>query len=216
VVQRRAVDDAFHLPCRATRPGAFATVQAAETEAIRILRRASAIITAHTILHPIAAAVGESTGLHHLRDALWRRFHFDYNRPGIRTQMLPLLARRYTLVADWIGRLRHRYDCAAAGVEPPGECRTQPGAGIAWTASGLNDTDLCESFWNDSATDQALTVAHEWFHFGFEWLGDCELSNRNNTTCYEMFAAELVGVATPADYDTCCVPPADPLPAFAP
>jgi hypothetical protein len=161
-------------------------------------------------------AVGESPGLRTFRDLLWRRFHFDYNQADVRNTLLPLLARRFELVADWIGRLNHRYICGATGVEPPGECTTRPAEGNAWTASGVNRTQLCDGFWPRPTDDLAETIVHEWFHFGFDWLGDCEQRrNQNNTKCYDMFAAEIAGTATAADYAACCAPPADPLPPLA-
>ncbi|MCG2589934.1 eCIS core domain-containing protein [Rhodohalobacter sulfatireducens] len=212
-IQRNVVDDDGHVPCRNTRAGAVGTLRTAEQEAVRLARRASGEIWTHLILHPLISIGGESQSLHDFRDALWRRFHFDYNDETVRETHLPLLARRYDLVAQWISNLDHRYVCAGPGNEPPGECTDQPGVGMAWTANGINTTELCESFWTASADDRAETILHEWFHFGFGWLGDCgEAHNRNNTVCFDMFAGELAGTATPSDYDSCCVPPTDPLP----
>jgi hypothetical protein len=214
-LQRRVVDDAAHVPCRTSRAGSVATLQTAEASAISVLRRAALIIQFRLAFHPLIDAVGETPQLRTFRDILWRRFRMDYNSAWVRETWLPLLARRYELVADWIDRLRHRYVCAAPGVEPAGSCTTHPGGGVAWTASGINQTEICETFWDDSADEQAGTILHEWFHFGFTWLEDCGVSNRNNTVCYEMFARELVGTATAAAYNTCCVPPAGALPALA-
>lgn len=212
-VQRNVVDDDGYVPCRNTRAGAVGTLRTAEQEAITLARRASGEIWTHLILHPLISIGGETQSLHDFRDALWRRFHFDYNDETVRETHLPLLARRYDLVAQWISNLDHRYVCAGPGNEPPGECTDQPGVGMAWTANGINTTELCESFWNASADDRAETILHEWFHFGFGWLGDCaETHNRNNTVCFDMFAGELAGTATPSDYDHCCEPPTDPLP----
>ena len=212
-LQRNVVDDDAHVPCRNTRAGAVGTLRTAEQDAIALARRTSAEIWTHLILHPLIGIGGETQSLHDFRDALWRRFHFDYNDAGVRDRLLPLFARRYELVANWISNLGHRYICAGPGNEPPGECTDQPGVGMAWTASGLNTTELCESFWNSSADDRAETILHEWFHFGFDWLIDCGARhNRNNTVCFDMFAGELAGTATPANYAACCAPPADPLP----
>lgn len=214
-LQRRVVDDDAHVTCRPTRPGAVATLQTAEADAINVALRTALAIQLRLAFHPLVATVGETTSLAQFRDVLWRRFHFDYNNATVRNTLLPIFARRFELVADWIGRLRHRYRCGAAGAEPPGSCTTTPGGGIAWTTTGENRTDLCESFWDDSAAEQAGTIMHEWLHFGFDWLEDCGVRNRNNTVCYEMFARELVGTAAPADYDVCCPPPAAPLPPLA-
>ena len=212
-VQRKVVDDDYHVTCRNTRPNAVDDLRAIERDAIRLGKITAARIQIHLILHPLTAIGGDTPLLHHFRDVLWRRFHLDYNQLQVRAQWLPLLARRFELVAGWIERLNHRYVCGPEGEEPPGDCRTQPGRANAWTASGLNQTQLCESFWGRSPADMAGTILHEWFHLGFEWLGDCEQGrNVNNTVCYDMFARELDGTATPDDYADCCKPPADPLP----
>ena len=214
--QRRVVDDNSHVTCRTTRPGATVTLTTAETDAINLATAAATEIRHRMAFHSLIPAVGETPGLARFRDILWRRFHLDYNQPNVRNTLLPILARRYDLVASWIRRLNHRYICGAAGVEPPGDCTTRPGQGLAWTATGINRTQLCEGFWTSSADDQAETILHEWTHFGFDWLGDCEQRhNINNTVCYDMFAGELAGTATAADYDTCCAPPVNPLPALA-
>ena len=216
-IQRRVVDDIAHVPCRATRPGAVAAITTAEADAIVMAQGAAAEIRSRLALHALIPAIGESPGLRRFRDILWRRFGFDYNQAPVRNTMLPILARRYELVASWIRRLNHRYPCGAVGVEPPGECTTRPGAGLAWTASGINETALCEGFWNQpAADDRAETILHEWCHFGFDWLGDCEQrNNQNNTVCYDMFAGEIAGTATAADYAACCAPPAGALPPLA-
>ena len=215
-IQRKVVDDNAHVTCRTTRPGAVAGLTSAEADAIALAQGAAQEIRSRLALHSLIPAVGESPGLRTFRDLLWRRFHFDYNQPWVRNTMLPILARRFDLVADWIGRLNHRYVCGAAGVEPPGDCTTRAGQGNAWTATGVNRTQLCEGFWTRPADDLAETILHEWFHFGFEWLGDCEQRhNQNNTKCYDMFAAELAGTATAANYAACCAPPAGALPPLA-
>ena len=213
-IQRLVVDDDVHVTCRGTRANSVTDLQTAETDAIGVARLAAVLARLHVASHPIAAAFGESPGLANFRDILWRRFHFDYNDPVVRDTLVPLIARRLELVADWISRLRRRYHCAAPGAEPPGECINQPGVGVAWTATGSSRTDLCDAAWV-SAQERSATVLHEWLHFGFGWLGDCEQArNRNNTVCYEMFARELAGVGTAADFRACCAPPADPLPPF--
>ena len=215
MIRRLVVDDDVHVTCRGTRANSVADLQTAETDAIGIARLAAVLSRLHVASHPIAATFGESPQLADFRDLLWRRFHFDYNDPVVRDTLVPLIARRLELVADWIGRLRRRYHCAAPGAEPPGDCTTQPGMGFAWTATGSSRTDLCDDAWA-SAQELAATVLHEWLHFGFGWLGDCEQTrNRNNAVCYEMFARELAGVGTAAEFQACCAPPADPLPPFA-
>jgi hypothetical protein len=215
-LRRKVVDDDFHTPCRHTRPNAVADLRRIEAAAIRLGRLTATRIDVQHLLHPLVPLTGETPLLRHFRDVLWRRFDLDYNSPQVQAQWLPLLSRRYNLVADWMGRLNHRYRCEAPGQEPPGECRTRPNVGLAWTASGLNETLLCEAFWHLGADDQAETLLHEWFHFGFGFLGDCEQSrNVNNTVCYDIFAGELDGTATAADYAGCCRPPAGPLPPLA-
>ncbi|MEK6336868.1 MAG: DUF4157 domain-containing protein [Acidobacteriota bacterium] len=216
-IQRKVVDDNAHVTCRATRPGAVAAITSAEADAIVMAEGAAAEIRSRLALHALVPAIGESPGLRRFRDSLWRRFGFDYNLAQVRNTNLPLLARRYELVASWIRRLNHRYPCGAVGVEPPGDCTTQPGVGLAWTSSGIDQTALCDGFWNQpAADDRAETILHEWFHFGFDWLGDCEQrNNQNNTVCYDMFAGEIAGTVTAADYAACCAPPAGALPPLA-
>jgi hypothetical protein len=214
-VQKKVVDDDRHVTCRNTRGGAADTLRTAEESAINLAINAAAQIRFRLAFHSLIPAVGETPSLARFRDILWRRFHLDYNQPNVRNTLLPIIARRFDSVASWISRLNHRYICGAAGAEPPGDCTTQPNVGIAWTASGINRTQLCDDFWPDP-DDRAETILHEWTHFGFDWLGDCEQArNLNNTVCYDQFAAELAGTSTAADYDNCCVPPADPLPALA-
>lgn len=214
-LQRRVVDDNAHVTCRPTRPGAVATLQTAESDAISVALRAALQTRLRLAFHPLVSVIGETPNLATFRDILWRRFHFDYNDATVRETLLPIFARRFELVADWISRLPHRYRCSAPGTEPAGECTTRPDEGLAWTATGVNETDLCDDFWDELADEQAGTIMHEWLHFGFDWLGDCEVRNRNNTVCYEMFARELVGTATPEDFADCCPPPAGALPPLA-
>jgi Domain of unknown function (DUF4157) len=215
-VQKKVVDDDRHVTCRNTRPGATDTLRKAEVDAINLARAAALQIRLQLAFHSSIPLIGETPGLNRFRDILWRRFQLDYNQANVRNTTLPILARRFELVAGWITRLNHRYICGVAGVEPPGDCTTQPNQGIAWTATGINRTQLCEDFWTSPADERAETILHEWTHFGFDWLGDCEARrNLDNTVCYDQFAGELAGTAVPADYDTCCVPPAGPLPALA-
>jgi len=211
-VQRRIIDGDAHVTCRPTRPGAVATLQSAEDAAIELAENAADwtrwMLDPH-ILERYSSELGfEGSALRVARDILWRRFHLDFNDRRVRDTLLPILAQRYELVAGWIRRDEARYICGPVGVEPPGDCTTNPGHPIAWTTRA--GAELCEAFWV-GLNDEAGTIMHEGFHRGFGFLHDCEADNFYNVVCYEKFAREAAGTATPADYADCCRPPLNPL-----
>ena len=205
-IRRKVVDNDFHVPCRETRAGAVDTIRNDETEGIRICRATAARIQAN-----IAGADPDPAGF---AAALLRRFHLDANDPGVREHWLPLLAKRYRIVANAIEQQNHRYTCAAAGIEPSVDCATRPG--LAFTAPGFGETDLCDGYWPNSDAFRGGVIAHEWFHMIFEWFGDCESANVDSAECYEMFAREMGGTAGATTAIECCKPPAGTTPAEAP
>jgi hypothetical protein len=201
-IRRKVIDNDFHVPCRDSRDGAVDTLRKDEAEGIRICRAAAAGIQAN-----IAGADPDPAGF---AAALRRRFHLDASDPGVREHWLPLLARRYRIVANAIEQQNHRYNCAEAGVEPSVDCRTRPG--LAFTAPGLGDTALCNGYWLNSDVFRGGVIAHEWFHMIFEWFGDCDVANTDSAECYEMFAREMGGTAGATTLIECCRPPAGTTP----
>ena len=205
-IRRKVVDNDFHVPCRETRADAVDTIRKDEAEGIRICRATAARIQAN-----IAGADPDPAGF---AAALLRRFHLDANDPGVRKHWLPLLAKRYGIVAKAIEQQNHRYTCAAEGIEPSVDCATRPG--LAFTAPGFGETDLCEGYWPNSDAFRGGVIAHEWFHMIFEWFGDCESANVDSAECYEMFAREMGGTAGATTAIACCKPPAGSTPADEP
>ena len=208
LIRRKVVDNDFHVPCRSSRtsgiPSGFTTVadvlRADEAEAIRICAAAAARLEAN-----IAGTADPQ-----LLDALRRRFHLDGNDPGVRKHWLPLLAKRYRIVANAISKNNRRYNCAAEGLEPSIDCRTRPG--LAFTAGGSGETDLCDDFWGFADAFRGGVIAHEWFHSIFQWFGDCGVTNTDSAECYELFAREMGGTAGATDLIDCCEPPGPPAP----
>jgi hypothetical protein len=209
-IQRKVVDDDKHLTCRATRPDALGRLQAGETTATLLAQQAAKAIRDYV---PATAGRGETAASTTFRDQVWRRFQLDYNETQPRCTILPELARRFDKIATSMTNKKHRYICAGAGNEPNGECTKQPNVGVAWSTPGGDETEICESSWNDSADEFADTLMHEWFHSIF-WVSDCESINVENASCYPTFARELAGTATSADQATCCKPPAGAVPAL--
>jgi hypothetical protein len=209
-VQKKVIDDATHLPCRTTRPTAFAEIQSLEQKAISLCRGAAQKLKQFVPSHTGAT---ESAATHDMRDILWRRLKLNYNRFG-RCVLVPALAEKFTTVANNIANTEYTYPCAGPGIEPPGECTTQPNKGNAWTAKGTANTELCDSFWGRDEANMTRTIIHEFFHYSFG-MGDCpEAAPDDNPTCYALLASEMGGVAGVGDtHGGCCAVPADPLPA---
>lgn len=204
VIRRKVVDNDFHVPCRKTRTNAVNTLIKDEAEAIRICTATAGRIEAH-----LAGTDPDPAGF---LDALRRRFHLDGTDPGVRAQWLPLLAKRYRIVANAIKKHNRRYNCAAEGSEPAGDCTTRSEEGMAFTGGGSGETDLCDEYWGHTDPFRGGVIAHEWFHSIFEWFGDCGITNTDSAECYEMFARELAGTAGATDLIECCVPPSQPTP----
>jgi hypothetical protein len=209
-VQRKVVDDAEHLPCRTTRPTAFADIQGWEQKASAMCRGAAQKLKQFVPSHTDGT---ESAATHDMRDILWRRLKLNYNRFG-RCAQIPGLIDKFITVANNIAGVEYVYPCAGPGIEPPGECTDQPNKGLAWTAHAIANTELCNSFWGDSEIGKVDTIIHEFFHYSFN-MGDCPTAAPDdNPECYSLLARELTGAATAADtHGGCCAPPADPLPA---
>jgi len=208
-VQKKAVDDASHLPCRAKRPTAFADLQGWEQQAITLCRGAA---TGLRNFKPGMTGKTESAASQTMRDLLWRRFHLNYDRFA-KCAAMPKYADMYDKVADNISGIAYTYNCAEPGKEPDGTCKDKPGVGWAWTATGIAKTQLCDDFWNQSGTENVQNIIHELFHYSYS-LGDCpSAANNDNPECFALFASEFGGATTSADtHGTCCLPPKDPLP----
>ena len=211
VLQRRVIDDSRHVTCRPTRANAVGQIQAAETEAIRILQLGAEVARSRARGEAILDLTGETLNRHGFRDLLWRRFHVNYEDKAVREAWLQLIPRRLDWLANAIGRMSIVYRCGAPGVEPPGDCTDSPNQAIAWSKESGDDIQLCDAFWS---FNQPRAVLHEWFHLGFG-LMDCEgFANVINTVCWDTFARELAGEADPGEQTECCPPPDQPLPPF--
>jgi uncharacterized protein DUF4157 len=208
-VQLKAVDDAEHIPCRSSRPTAFADLQGWERQAITQCRSAA---TALSNFKPAMAGATESPATRTMRDMLWRRFHLNYDRFA-KCAAIPQLIDKYDKVANNIASIDYTYKCADPGKEPSGECTDKPGIGLAWTAQGTAKTQLCDGFWSRPDPDKPSMIVHELFHYSYG-MGDCpSAANDDNPECYALFAAELAGATTSANtWGDCCPDPKDPLP----
>jgi|GEM_PF-6475771 len=205
VIQRKVIDSNFFVTCRESREGSVEHLRNVESWASDIaIETAKEIEYFMSNYHEIKKT--DQSKYLWFRDILQRCFHVDYDNYYIRKVFLPLLSLRYRLVANRIATLNHRYVCGANGVEPQGNCTSQPGVGAAWTAPGFNQTELCDIFWQLRTGTQSLAILHEWFHFLFG-MGDCGIQNILSVPCYEKFAAEIIKVVPKSYLATCCEPP---------
>lgn len=123
---------------------------------------------------------------------------------------LGILSRRFAMVARILGQ-PIQYICAgdAASVARAGvpDCNA-----FAWSGRSRGQVVLCPPFWNDSADNEqrAVVLLHEQFHI--IWgrtnpretgqIADATLRGSGgafvNAHCYNEFAAQLMGTASPA------------------
>lgn len=110
---------------------------------------------------------------------------------------MELMARRYELIADMLGRGFVHYLCMST-TRTFGGCTITDCSSDAWACTGVNAIFLCPGFWaGDPGTGSTLLI-HETAHMMWESVGHGARGSGGNfrhAECYASFVADLFNLA---------------------
>lgn len=156
----------------------------ADTEAIRLGRRAENLLTLQRLTHGSALYTADPV----FDASLLNRFGLSLANPGDH-RSIAILEREFKAVTDYLVSGRVRYTCRGA------DCETE----YAYTFGTGPRMYLCNPFWNlGSSAIQGATLLHEAMHLWWSQVNDAG-NPMHNAHCFEQFALDLAGIAIPAD-----------------